>query len=105
MMTTKHDDVLSDILRAIVTVALHILALPFVLLAATANVRKLAMVAARLKAGSITCPYCSAENTLNMMSRCSCGAVEPGSRLRCSFCGAVYDVIPCAGCGATLRIL
>jgi len=104
-MTTKHDDVLSDILRVIATVALHIFALPFVLLAAIANVRKLAMVAARLKAGSITCPYCSADNALNMMARCpACGAVEPGSRLRCSFCRTVFDVIPCV-CGATLRVL
>jgi len=105
-MNPKHDDVLSDILRATATAALYVLAFPFALFKAIAHLRKLVMIAARLDAGSITCPYCAAENTLNMMTRCpACGAVEPGSRLRCSFCDAVYDVIPCAGCGATLRVL
>lgn len=106
MMTTKHDDILSNILRGIATAALHILALPFVLLAAVTKIRRFIVSVKRLNAGRVTCPYCSAENALNMMTRCpTCGAVEPGSRLRCSFCHAVYDVLPCGGCGATLRVL
>ena len=105
-MNPKHDDLLSEILRGIATAALYVLAFPFALFKAIAHLRKLVRIAARLDAGSMTCPYCGAENTLNMMTRCpACGAVEPGSRLRCSFCRAVYDVIPCAGCGATLRVL
>lgn len=96
----------STVLGAIASAALYVLALPFVLVKAIGSLRKLARTTARLRAGSMTCPYCAAVNTLNMMTRCpACGAVEPGSRLRCSFCGATYNVIPCAGCGATLKVL
>jgi hypothetical protein len=95
----------NSVLDAIATAALYILAFPFVALVAIGKLRKLARTTARLLAGTITCPYCATVNTLNMMTRCACGAVEPGSRLRCSFCGAIYNAIPCAGCAATLRIL
>jgi hypothetical protein len=99
------NDLENRVLDAIATVALHVLALPFIAVKALGNLRKLARTTARLRAGEVTCPYCATVNTLNMMTRCACGAVEPGSRLRCSFCGAIYNAIPCAGCSATLRIL
>jgi hypothetical protein len=105
MKTTKRDDGPGEILSIIATTLLHLLALPFVLIAGIVNLRRLVRLAQRLNAGVITCPYCAAVNPLNLMTRCpTCGAVEPGSRLRCSFCDAVYDVIPCGGCGATLRV-
>jgi hypothetical protein len=106
MPTTKNDDPAADFLRMVGTALLSILALPFVLITAIRRIREFAKVAERLDEGSITCPYCTAANPLNLMTRCpTCGAVEPGSRLRCSFCDAVYDVIACGGCGATLRVL
>jgi hypothetical protein len=106
MTTTKRDDGPGDILQWIATALLHLLALPFVLIAGIGKLHRFARLAERLNAGVITCPYCAAVNPLNLMTRCpTCGAVEPGSRLRCSFCDAVYDVIPCGGCGATLRVL
>jgi len=104
-MTTKPDEPVNSVMGAIATLALHILALPFVLVVAVTNIRKLVAVNARLRAGVMTCKFCAFENTLNMMTRCSCGAVEPGSRLRCSFCGTIFEFLPCGGCGATLRVL
>jgi len=100
------NDFESAVLAAVARVALSILALPFLLLDGLRSLRRLARTVGRLRAGSVNCPYCATPNTLNMMTRCPvCGAVEPGSRLRCSFCGALYTVIPCAGCGATLKVL
>lgn len=99
-------DVESRVLDMIARVALSILALPFLFIGMLRDVRNLARTTARLRAGSMVCPYCAAPNPLNMMTRCpACGAVEPGSRLRCSFCGAIYSVIACTGCGATLKVL
>jgi len=95
-----------NILAAITTVALSILALPVVFVKAAFGARKLARAAANISAGSMTCPYCGTVNPLNCMARCpTCAAVAPGSRLYCPFCKNVYTVIPCAGCGATLKVL
>lgn len=105
-MKTKGESGEGDVLGGIATALLSILALPFMLVAWIGRMRKFAQLAERLTAGSVTCPYCEAVNPLNLMTRCpSCGAVEPGSRLRCSFCGAVYEVIACGGCDATLKVL
>jgi hypothetical protein len=85
---------------------LSLLALPFTIVKAVMKVRKFIRAAARIAQGAITCPYCASETPLNLMSRCpACGAVAPGSRLYCSFCKNVYDVIMCAGCGASLKVL
>ncbi len=93
-------------LNAVATAALYVLAFPITLVLSFRNIGKIVRAIRQLAAGSITCRYCGAENPLAMMTRCpTCGAVEPGSRLRCSFCNSVYSVIPCSGCGATLRVL
>ena len=91
---------------AIETAILSVLAFPFTIVAAIADFRKVVKIARRINEGKLVCAFCTTENPLNLMSRCpTCAAVEPGSRLRCSFCGSTYDVIPCVGCGATLRVL
>lgn len=100
------NDVGTMLLDRITTVVLTLLAAPLVVFRALRRLPKLVRTAERLASGTVVCPYCAAENPLNLMTRCpTCGAVEPGSRLRCSFCRTVFDVIPCAGCGATLRVL
>ena len=99
-------DVESRVLDVIASVALTVLALPFLLIGMLRELRKILRTTVRLRAGTMVCPYCAAPNPLNMMTRCpACGAVEPGSRLRCSFCGAIYSTIACSGCNATLRVL
>lgn len=91
---------------AIETVILSVLAFPFTLVAAVVGLRKVVKIATRINEGKLVCAFCKTENPLNLMTRCpTCSAVEPGSRLRCTFCGATYDVIPCLGCGSTLRAL
>jgi hypothetical protein len=95
-----------NILAAIETAILRMLAFPFTVVAAVAGLRKVLKIATRINEGKLVCAFCKTENPLNLMTRCpTCTAVEPGSRLRCTFCGATYDVIPCVGCGATLRVL
>lgn len=90
---------------AIATAALSILALPITLLLSIPKVGKLIRAIRQLNDGAISCRFCGAQNPTAMMSRCpTCGAVEPGSRLRCSFCRSVYQVMTCSGCGATLRV-
>lgn len=102
MMT---QDPWKNMLAAIETAILSVLAFPFTVVAAIVGLRKIVKIAMRISEGKLVCAFCKTENPLNLMSRCVCGAVEPGSRLRCSFCGVIFDVIPCAGCGATLRVL
>jgi hypothetical protein len=102
---TNQQEPWKNVLASIETAILSVLAFPFVLPAAIGGLRKALRVAATIREGKVTCGYCNAENPLNLMTRCACGAVEPGSRLRCTFCGTTYDVIPCLGCGATLRVL
>lgn len=94
------------VLDMMTTLALTVLAAPLLVIPALRRLPKIVAIAQRLAAGAATCPYCGAENPLNLMTRCpACGAVEPGSRLRCSFCRAVFDTITCGGCGATVRVL
>lgn len=100
------NDFEKSILGAITTAALYVLALPIMLVKAIGRARKLARAIAILNAGEFVCPFCSAANPLNCMSRCAtCAAVSPGSRLYCPFCKSVYAVITCAGCGATLKVV
>lgn len=100
------NDLFKATLNAIATAVLYVLALPITLMLSLRDVGKIVRTLRHLGAGSVTCRYCGTENPLAMMTRCpACGAVEPGSRLRCSFCDNIYTVIPCAGCGATLRVL
>jgi hypothetical protein len=93
-------------LGAIATAALHVLALPITLVLSIRSLGKIVRTICQLREGTIVCRFCGMANPLAMMTRCpACGAVEPGSRLRCSFCNNVYQVISCSGCGATLRML
>jgi hypothetical protein len=100
-MSEKKDRIYS----AIATVALSVLALPVTLLLSIPKVGKIIRAIQQLDDGTIPCRFCGTQNPAAVMSRCStCGAVEPGSRLRCSFCKTVYQVVSCSGCGATLRV-
>jgi hypothetical protein len=99
------NDVWKSTLSAIATAALYVLAFPITLVLSIRNVGKIVRTIRHINAGSITCRFCGTENPLAMMTRCPCGAVEPGSRLHCSFCNNIYQVISCSGCGATLRVL
>lgn len=93
-------------LGAIATAALYVLALPITLVLSIRSLGKIVRTIRQLGEGTIACRFCGTANPLAMMTRCpACGAVEPGSRLRCSFCNNVYQVISCSGCGATLRVL
>ena len=94
-----------SIYSAIATAALSILALPITLFVSIPKVAKVIRAIRQLDDGMIPCRFCGTQNPTAMMSRCpTCGAVEPGSRLRCSFCRTVYQVVTCSGCGATLRV-